>query len=303
MWTAYGGQSSHSTGGAGTVYVGAISKKLLYVDNKKPYSVPVSCDVYDYYLLFVISGNIVLSSIDQYDVSGIADMDYGRTWITFPTSGSMVVDKLYLFNGAHLALEPAANPASADYKFETEGFYGKDFGNDANNLGTIHVGPYQTFTVRAIDLYFPAHAEVYESGLLSMPSKVKWFNSQSNVHGTIGGVTELTLVRSTLNLMATSKTLGSSFDARFTISTLNIMADGVLNMTEDIQYHMILSNLNIAPAGRIEGSDLIIETTNVKVEEGGVINLSERGDIKMGDGMWAKYLQIKNKSNTANESL
>ncbi|WAR26295.1 hypothetical protein MAR_011999 [Mya arenaria] len=190
MWTAYGGQSSHSTGGAGTVYVGAISKKLLYVDNKEPYSVP--------------------SSIDQYDVSGIADMDYGRTWITFPTSGSMVVDKLYLFNGAHLALEPAANPASADYKFETEGFYGKDFGNDANNLGTIHVGPYQTFTVRAIDLYFPAHAEVYESGLLSMPSKVKWFNSQSNVHGTIGGVTELTLVRSTLNLMATSKTLVSS---------------------------------------------------------------------------------------------
>ncbi|WAR26296.1 hypothetical protein MAR_012000 [Mya arenaria] len=62
------------------------------------------------------------------------------------------------------------------------------------------------------------------------------------------------------------------------------MADGVLNMTEDIQYHMILSNLNIAPSGRIEGSDLIIETTNVKVEEGGVINLSERGDIKMGDG-------------------
>jgi len=63
-----------------------------------------------------------------------------------------------------------------------------------------------TSVSRAIDLYFPAHAEVYEDGLLSLPSKVKWFNADSTVHGTIGGLTELTLVRSTLNLMATSKT-------------------------------------------------------------------------------------------------
>jgi len=84
----------------------------------------------------------------DYEVSGVADYDYGRTWITFPDSGSLVVDKLYLYNGAHLALEPALNPASAGYQFETEGFYGRDFVTSKDNLGTIHIGPHQTFTVR-----------------------------------------------------------------------------------------------------------------------------------------------------------
>jgi len=59
---------------------------------------------------------------------------------------------------------------------------------------------------RAIDLYFPAHAVVYEDGLLEMPSKVKWFNAESEIYGTIGGLTELILVRSTLDLRKTSKT-------------------------------------------------------------------------------------------------
>ncbi|KAH3816422.1 hypothetical protein DPMN_117938 [Dreissena polymorpha] len=40
-WTTYGGKSTHSYGGAGTVYVVAVTKKFLYVDNKEPYPVPV----------------------------------------------------------------------------------------------------------------------------------------------------------------------------------------------------------------------------------------------------------------------
>lgn len=59
--------------------------------------------------------------------------------------------------------------------------------------------------LRAIDLYFPAHAVVYKDGLLEMPSKVKWFNSKNEIHGTIGGLTELTLIGSTLDLKKTSK--------------------------------------------------------------------------------------------------
>lgn len=87
-------------------------------------------------------------SIQTYDISGVEDYDSGRTWIVFPTSGSLTVDQVYLYNGAHLALEPAANPATAQYSFTTEGFYGDGFVNDASKLGTIHVGPSQTFTVR-----------------------------------------------------------------------------------------------------------------------------------------------------------
>lgn len=87
------------------------------------------------------------TTIDTYDLAGVENEDYGRTWIVFPASGTLEIDQLYLYNGAHLALEPAVNPANADYSFTTEGFYGDGF-VDASKLGTVHVGPYQTFTVR-----------------------------------------------------------------------------------------------------------------------------------------------------------
>lgn len=59
---------------------------------------------------------------------------------------------------------------------------------------------------RATDLYFPANAIVYEEGLLRVPSKMKLYNSVSVIHGTIGGVTELTLTKSTLDLKSTGRT-------------------------------------------------------------------------------------------------
>lgn len=92
-------------------------------------------------------------TIYSYDKAGVEDYDSGRTWIVFPESGSLIVDQLYLYNGAHLALEPANNPAEAEYSFETEGFYGDGFVQDAAKLGTIHVGPHQTFSVKYVVEY------------------------------------------------------------------------------------------------------------------------------------------------------
>jgi hypothetical protein len=64
------------------------------------------------------------------------------------------------------------------------------------------------------------------------------------------------------------------------------MAGGVLNMTEDIQYRLILTDLYVAPSGIIDGAELLIQTTNALIEEGGVINLSERGAaLKTGPGL------------------
>jgi len=87
-------------------------------------------------------------TITSYDLAGVEDADFGRTWIVFPVSGHLEVDQLYLYNGAQLALEPAVNPSGSQFSFTTEGFYGDGFVNDASKLGTVHVGPHQTFTVR-----------------------------------------------------------------------------------------------------------------------------------------------------------
>lgn len=71
---------------------------------------------------------------------------------------------------------------------------------------------------------------------------------------------------------------------KFTISTINVMAEGRLNLNEDIQYLLVLTSLNIAPSGVIQSADLVIQTTSVTIEEGGVLDLNEGGDFKMGDG-------------------
>ena len=86
--------------------------------------------------------------MESLTAAGVEASDYGRTWLVFPSSGQLIVDKLYLYNGAHLALEPGTNPEAAGYRFQTEGFHGKGYVTDASKLGTIHVGPHQTFAVK-----------------------------------------------------------------------------------------------------------------------------------------------------------
>lgn len=78
-------------------------------------------------------------------------------------------------------------------------------------------------------------------------------------------------------------------DGKFAISTVNIMAEGKLQMTEDIQYQLVLTDLHVAPYGVLNGANLIIKATSVTVEEGGVINLNEGGDFKSGDGYLPNY--------------
>lgn len=84
---------------------------------------------------------------------------------------------------------------------------------------------------------------------------------------------------------------GSSVDGKFTISTVKVMAEGKLMMTEDIQYLLSLTTLYVAPSGLIKGGDLVIKTTTATVEEGGVIDLNEGGEFAFGDGMSSKYLR------------
>ncbi|KAL4230250.1 hypothetical protein ACF0H5_010636 [Mactra antiquata] len=266
-YVTYGGQSIHSTGGAGTVFVNENGKTKLYVDNKEPYTVH--------------------KSISDYSMKGVKDTDYSRTWLKYPnTTTTIFIDHIYLYNGAHLAVEPLDNTNTGSLIIES--LNGDDFINDDKKLGTLHVSPNLTMTIRAIDLYFPANVVVYEKGLLELPSKIKWYNSDDIIHGTIGGVTELTLIKSTLKLMNTAKTQDSKIAANFKFSKLDIMSGGILEMIEDIQYKLeVIDQLYIAPSGLIQASKLTIVTNTAIIEEGGVIDLNGRGYYKSGPG----YLQ------------
>jgi len=91
---------------------------------------------------------------------------------------------------------------------------------------------------------------------------------------------------------------GSAEAGRFTISTVNIQAGGVLNMTEELQYRLELTSLTVAPSGSILASDLHLETTNVIVEEGGVIDLSQRQQLRMGNGVLSPGIEDIQERNT-----
>jgi hypothetical protein len=62
------------------------------------------------------------------------------------------------------------------------------------------------------------------------------------------------------------------------------MADGVLQVTDDISYQLVIDHLYIAPSGLVEARNLLIQATSATIEEGGVINLNARGYLKAGPG-------------------
>ena len=132
----------------------------------------------------------------------------------------------------------------------------------------------------------PAHIEVYEEGELLLPGRVKCYNAINNIHGTIGGITELTLIHTTMNLTETSMSQGSGMAGRYEINSINIMADGVLDLTSDIATELTLSSgtLHIAPTGIIKAKQLTITADNIKIEEGGTIDLNEMGYGTDGPG-------------------
>ena len=77
---------------------------------------------------------------------------------------------------------------------------------------------------------------------------------------------------------------GSSVAASYTISTMKVMAGGVLSLTDDVMYNLELTTLQVAPSGTIKAARLTVSATTLLVEEGGIIDLSEKGDNGLGQG-------------------
>lgn len=76
---------------------------------------------------------------------------------------------------------------------------------------------------------------------------------------------------------------GRNSGGKALISTVNVMAEGVLRLLDDdIQYQFTSTNFNVGPSGIVMATNLLIETDNVNIEEGGIIDLSERSDLKTG---------------------
>ena len=224
------------------------------------------------------------------DADTVSRSDSSRTWLTFPSSKTLEVSELYLRNGAHLALEPS--PSATDiYSLTAQSFYGNDdFVSYTSKIGTVHVGIRQVVTIRQVSLYFPAHAKVYDSGTLTLPSTVKWYGTTNLVYGKLGGLQDLTMIKSTLEFKETAKS--HTTPAHFQLSNLYLKQGSKLLMQDKTQYYLVAgSKLFIGASSEVKSGLLSVEATTFESEEGGVINLDASGDLNSGNGRCLNIIQ------------
>lgn len=164
------------------------------------------------------------------------------------------------------------------HKLVVQSIHGKDIVQNWDNIGTIHVGTHQEISMSQTDLYLPVHTKVYGTGTIILPSTLKILGLSMHVEGTIGGVQDLTMIKSTLELTSTSSTKDSLSDASFTMSSIKVMAGSVLKVTDtDVQFQLVLNSLLVGATGRIEARNLKVTTSTYESEEGGVIDLDKQG--------------------------
>lgn len=198
------------------------------------------------------------------------------------------MDQLQLLNGAHLALEPSADSSTVNSLLALSFSGNDDFVKEPNKIGTLLVGANREITIRQVSLYFPAHTKVYENGILTLPSTVKWFSTVNYIDGTLGGLQDLTLFKTNLTLSKTSQTHTTT--ATYSMQNLNVKQNSTLYLVDaDVEYNMDLYKLLIGASGEIIAKKLTVTATEFETEEGGIINLDHRGDA--GDGGNGNYTE------------
>lgn len=139
--------------------------------------------------------------------------------------------------------------------------------------------------IKQSSLYVAANVRIYEGGQMTLPSTSKWINARNIINGNLGGVSEVTLLNSTINLGPTSQTKGMTSPAKYKFSAVSIMADSALqSIGESTVYVFSFDKLYIAATGRVVGSRITLETTKVEIEEGGQLNLDAGCNLNAGKG-------------------
>ena len=158
-------------------------------------------------------------------------------------------------------------------------------------IGALRVNSHCVFLFRTLDLYMPANIEVYKDGKLLLPRTVKFYNSQNNIHGRLGGITDLTLIHSSMFLSDTSMSEGENIAGRYTFANLNIGAKGVLQFLETDSAILTLPSgtLNISPTGIIRARELTVTADMISIEEGATIDLDSKGYGKEGPGIYQQF--------------
>jgi hypothetical protein len=276
-YQCHGGYSTGSaeSGGPGLVFIYNVEKNhsTLYINNNMR---TTTDDV-----------NLIR---DYTDIS----QDRFKAWI-LPASGDHWLaggnsdyrfNELQIFGNAHLALLPEPYTGGCNLHF---------LHMIGDRTGFIHVGPYQIMDLKRTFLDTPFSSYVYDGGYLGLAPDTFLESVFVHVEGTVDHIHNLTLVQGgNLRLFKTGSTNNRS-PLNYVIEGLTVVkADSYINCSnpnaDSDSYELTFGWIIVEGGGLLKGGHLHIMATDFTIDDGGIIDVSNGGQLPdQGSGMPCPY--------------
>ena len=164
-----------------------------------------------------------------YQVSG---EEVGQTHVTLTAGDSLTLDELSVCNAAHVTF---SSTGTDRFDVTINQMLGSPV-IDRQALGRLTVGPDHTVTVVSTDLYVPVNINLLPGGVLTLPRVVKLLNTDSLINGTLGGVEELTIVKSSLTFGSQAQSSSAIAHGYLNLDHITVLSGGEVHMLDDIRY-------------------------------------------------------------------
>ena len=243
--TAYGGDSSHEPGAAGTfVFVNSVTGEtnLTVANNGRK---PASARITDTTRLSIDAARTWIplneaASKQSYTsaVIGASSVDYRVEY------GFNVVT---LGGSAHMAFEQSRLAHTSVITFKQ--FIGT---YEGNSFGYIHAVAKQLIIIANSEFYVPVNLQIYRDGIVQLPTKVMLHRNNLNLEGSLCGIRELSVSAGTLTVASTSKVGYSlSGSAGFDLSKLSVFASAsIVVSSQSLSLYKIKATSLDIQAGR-----------------------------------------------------
>lgn len=253
--SAYGGNSSHEAGAAGTIYQHNYDKNLRYLwvsnNNRKPLTTVI-------------------------DFANLPT-DNARTWLPSLINNNYHFDELVLSDGSHLVLESSLNFQTVTVG-KLRGFTNKDINSEIT--GYLHVGTQQNVEIRKSDDILPVHVHVYEGGNLGLPSNIEIKKTTFICDGQLKGIKKLTVSDTTMNFGMNSGSIirGIVSPRRFVFERVTVKAKGKI-IFKNVEFGNVLetNEVLIMAKGLIQARNLTVKSDVMVLNETGKFTVDGQG--------------------------
>lgn len=269
--TAYGGNSPVEAGAAGTIYKLDVKtgRTILEVNNLGRR--PATSHITSYHSLSNDSARTWLtrSSLNQNPKRlSVSDINLNEE-----VYEGFTLDELRLGGGAHLAFETDSRLRLHDVKKLVGNYEGESY-------GFLHSGPRQLLVIKETEYYIPVNLQVYQGGLVQLPSRIMLHKNSISLGGYLIKVNDITISECLFNFgpNASALTRGTPAKLKFDIETIKILSQGILRMTDSSEeYKLTSKSIEIHAGGSVVGRNVSIVSETITVRESASITLDGQG--------------------------